>query len=193
MTAARATRRTAKAAPRRRRSMRGAALPTPLPSPPIVVVANRQRDQALVPEVVAETACLVLGRVGRDAELGIHLVSAKEMTRLNRDYLGHEGSTDVITFDHGSGPDRLHGELFVCVADAVTQAGEFGTTWPEEVARYVIHGILHLCGHDDLQPDARRAMKREENRLVRWLAQVLPPAGIARVAMPRRKNRRRHG
>ena len=187
MTAARASLRPAATASRR-------ISPT-VPSPPtVVVVANRQRVQALNRAAVAETARLVLGRVGRDAELGIHLVSAREMTRVNQVYLGHEGSTDVITFDHGSGPRRLHGELFVSVADAVRQAGEFGTTWPEEVARYVVHGILHLCGHDDLKPDARRAMKREESRLVRWLARVLPPTGIARAAMRHRRGiRPRHG
>lgn len=185
MSAARAIRRPSTTASRRR--------PSPVPSEPAVVVANRQRVQALVPEAVAETARLVLGRLGRDAELGIHLVSEREMTRVNRDFLGHEGSTDVITFDHGSGPARLQGELFISVADAVRQADEFGTTWHEEIARYVVHGILHLCGHDDLQPVARRAMKREENRLVRWIARVLPPAGIARAARRRQGIRPRHG
>ena len=96
------------------------------------------------------------------------------MARVNWDFLRHEGSTDVITFDHGSTPERLHGELFISVADAVAQAAEFGTTWPEELARYVIHGLLHLRGHDDLEPAKRRVMKREENRLVRKFAGTKP-------------------
>jgi probable rRNA maturation factor len=56
------------------------------------------------------------------------------------------------------------------VPEAVRQAAEFGTTWEAELLRYVIHGILHLRGYDDLEPAKRRVMKREENRLVRKLA-----------------------
>ncbi|HTH46811.1 MAG TPA: rRNA maturation RNase YbeY [Candidatus Limnocylindria bacterium] len=115
----------------------------------------------------------VLADLGVTAEVGIHLVSAREMAQVNWDFLRHEGSTDVITFDHGSTPQRLHGELFISVADAVKQAGEFGTAWTEELARYVIHALLHLHGYDDLEPAKRRVMKREENRLVRRFGAAL--------------------
>jgi probable rRNA maturation factor len=98
------------------------------------------------------------------------------MARVNRQFLQHEGSTDVITFDHLGwefgvriSELQVHGELFICVDDAVAQAGEFRTTWQLEVVRYVVHGVLHLLGHDDLKPALRRKMKREENRLVRRL------------------------
>jgi rRNA maturation RNase YbeY len=99
------------------------------------------------------------------------------MARVNWQFLQHEGSTDVITFDHGDSSSdiqhstsHLHGELFICVDDAVAQAMEFRTTWQSEIVRYVVHGVLHLLGHDDLKPDLRRKMKREENRLVRRLS-----------------------
>ena len=129
-------------------------------------------------------------------ELAIHLVGEKEMAQVNWDFLQHEGSTDVITFDHsgdgprvGTGPDELetrnskletplHGELFICLEDAVKQAREFRTTWQGELARYVIHGLLHLCGHDDLKPAPRRKMKREENRLLRLVAKHFPLAKL---------------
>lgn len=91
------------------------------------------------------------------------------MARVNWKYLGHDGSTDVITFDHGSTREHLHGECFVCVADAVKQATEWRTTWSEELRRYVIHGLLHLAGYDDLEPKSRRFMKRKENALMRAL------------------------
>ena len=83
----------------------------------------------------------------------------------------------MITFDHLN-PEpgirnpalKLHGELFVCVDEAVAQAKQFRTTWQSEVVRYIVHGVLHLLGHDDLKPALRRKMKRAENRLVRRLA-----------------------
>jgi len=135
------------------------------------VLCNRQRTRALKLTSVRRVARYVLeSELGlNDYELGIHFVSANEMARVNQKFLQHEGSTDVITFDYGDGAEtqRLHGEIFISVADAVKQALAFRTTWQSEVIRYVIHGLLHLRGFDDLQPAQRRAMKREENRLLR--------------------------
>ncbi|HXG46059.1 MAG TPA: rRNA maturation RNase YbeY [Methylomirabilota bacterium] len=114
-------------------------------------------------------------------ELGLHLVTGEEMARVNEQFLGHAGSTDVITFDHREGAEGpLYGELFVSVDDAVSQARSFRTTWPSELIRYIIHGLLHLRGHDDQDPAARRVMKREENRLLRALAREFELAAIAR-------------
>lgn len=160
----------------------------------ILALRNRQRTRPLaLPLLRRLTRHVLEHELGvKDYELGIHFVEPEEMTRVNQQFLQHEGSTDVITFDHAglgapaSGPARwrgatedagsetgrpeLHGELFISVADAVKQAHEFGTTWQDEIARYLIHGLLHLRGYDDLQPAARKVMKREENRLVKVVA-----------------------
>jgi probable rRNA maturation factor len=64
----------------------------------------------------------------------------------------------------------LHGELFICLEVAVAQARGFRTNWQTELARYVVHGVLHLRGFDDLQPAKRRKMKREEDRLLGQLS-----------------------
>jgi probable rRNA maturation factor len=61
----------------------------------------------------------------------------------------------------------------------VKQAREFSTTWQEEVARYIVHGVLHLRGYDDLVPEKRKVMKREENRLVRRLQATFDLSRIA--------------
>ena len=171
-------------------------------------VRNRQRVRRVNTPLLRRITLHVLEEQLRvsDFELAIHLVAAPEMARVNKAFLQHEGSTDVITFDHcdlgvrpspGAAisalsllensskpvetltlqrPGRphsvgshvcLHGEIFICLDDAVKQARAFRTTWQSELERYVIHGLLHLCGHDDLKPTARRNMKREENRLLR--------------------------
>ena len=77
-----------------------------------------------------------------------------------------------------AGVRALHGELYICLDDAIAQAKEFRTTWQSEVVRYVIHGVLHLLGHDDHAAAARRKMKREENRLLRHLAKEFPLASL---------------
>ncbi|HYV61422.1 MAG TPA: rRNA maturation RNAse YbeY, partial [Bryobacteraceae bacterium] len=53
------------------------------------------------------------------------------------------------------------------IADAVSQARQFGVRWESELVRYLLHGLLHLDGLDDRTPVARRRMKREENRLLK--------------------------
>jgi probable rRNA maturation factor len=108
----------------------------------------------------------------RDFDLTVHLVNSREMARLNQTLLGHEGPTDVITLDYSEAarPGELTGEIFVCVDEAVLQAGRFCATWPSELTRYIIHGVLHLRGYNDLEPKARRRMKREESRLLKEMS-----------------------
>ena len=68
---------------------------------------------------------------------------------------------------------------FICVDEAVFQARKFGTSWQSETVRYVVHGVLHLLGHDDLRAAARCKMKREENRLLRELSRRFSLAQLA--------------
>ncbi len=141
-------------------------------------ISNRQRTKKINARLLRQIVSALFDELKiAKAELGINLVGAKEMARVNWQFLQHEGSTDVVTFDHRDHASRIthhaspiHGELFICVDDAVAQAKEFRTSWQSEVVRYIVHGVLHLLGHDDLKPDLRRKMKRVENRLVRRLA-----------------------
>ena len=138
-------------------------------------VRNRQRDQALDAKFVREvTRALLEEELGLASyELGIHFVSAKRMAEMNQEFLQHAGSTDVITFDYregyevGEGARELAGEIYISVSDGRRQAREFKTRWEEEVVRYIVHGVLHLRGYDDLSATKRKVMKREEERLQR--------------------------
>lgn len=106
-------------------------------------------------------------------DLAVYFVAAPEMTHLNETFLHHRGSTDVITFDYSEKADApIHAEIFICVDEALRQARRFKTTWQSELARYLIHGLLHLQGHDDLRPATRRKMKLKENELHgKWAGQ----------------------
>lgn len=127
---------------------------------------NRRILRWIIRDMLTDLALL------NDFDLTVHLISAKRMTELNETVLHHEGSTDVITFDYSVGEPEplLAGELFVCVDEAIEQAKRFKTTWQSELVRYIVHGVLHLQGFDDLAPVARRKMKREENRRLKELA-----------------------
>jgi probable rRNA maturation factor len=107
-------------------------------------------------------------------QLCVHLVGDRPMTRVNEAYLHHQGSTDVVTFNHLPAPSQseIYGELFVCYEEARRQARRFRTHWTTEIVRYIVHGILHLQGFDDSTPKLRGEMKKRENRWVRALSRT---------------------
>jgi probable rRNA maturation factor len=150
-----------------------------------IVIRNRQRSRAVNRGRLADVATVLLRDLlqRQSFHLGIYLVGRKEMSHLNGTFLQHEGPTDVITFDYGEtqGRPELHGEIFVCVDEAVAQAKTFRTTWQKELARYTIHGVLHLCGYDDERPAARRRMKLEEDRRLEQLARRMDLSILGRA------------
>jgi probable rRNA maturation factor len=151
-----------------------------------LIINNRQRLRPLDRKFLKGLAEEIIDELSiAKSELGLHFVSAEEMARIHKQYMNIEGSTDVITFDHGEegrtpraarssaarsgAPKSIHGEIFISVDDAIAQSREFDTTWQNELARYMVHGILHLLAYDDLDSKSRAKMKREENRLLRHL------------------------
>jgi len=146
-----------------------------------LTIRNRHRARRVETRLLRQIAAVLLTELLalKSVQIGITLVAAPEMAHINWQFLHHEGSTDVITFDHTENQTsrrrsatiqrEINGEVFICIEDAVEQARTFRTTWQAELVRYIVHGVLHLCGHDDHQVVARRIMKREENRLVRLL------------------------
>ncbi len=129
------------------------------------------------------TKCILEDLSGcAEYELGIHFVDAEEMATVNETYLNHEGSTDVITFNYEETPSagKIHGEIYISAPDAMAYARQFRAPWTHELARYVVHGVLHLRGYDDTEPGLRRVMKREENRLVKKLSGRFDLSRLAR-------------
>ncbi len=139
-----------------------------------LTLRNRQRAHRLDLRLFRQIAHSFLReRLGnRPYEIGLSIIAAPEMATLNRRHLQHAGSTDVISFGYvepeSSGP--LIGDIFICMDDALQQAKQFKTSWQSELLRYFVHGVLHLQGYDDLEPAARRIMKREEHRSLRQLS-----------------------
>jgi probable rRNA maturation factor len=103
------------------------------------------------------------------ATLSIAVVGDARMRRLNREALGHDYVTDVLSFDHGSTPEGRLLEVLVCAPHAARQARSLGIPYEQELARYVIHGCLHLAGYDDRTDALCNTMWKRQERLVRGL------------------------
>ena len=104
-------------------------------------------------------------------------VSDKAIRTLNRDFRALDRPTDVLSFPADEGEDAGNratelGDIVISAERACGQCAEFGTTYEEELERLMIHGLLHLLGHDHQQADDTRRMKAAEKRLYTLLAKA---------------------
>ena len=101
------------------------------------------------------------------ARVSVVFVDSRHSRRMNRQYLRHDHSTDVLSFTLERTP-LLEGEIYVNLDSARRQAREYAVSMNNEVARLVIHGTLHLVGFDDSTDRKARRMKAEEDRQLRY-------------------------
>lgn len=115
----------------------------------------------------------MLGAIGHPrSELSIALVDDVEMARLNEAWRGRPGPTDVLSFSLVEGDCAEHrgellGDVVVGIETAAAQARARHRSLDEEVARLVVHGLLHLVGHDHEDEAGARRMRAEERRVWR--------------------------
>ena len=109
-------------------------------------------------------------RHGQKPELGLSVVFLGDaaLARLHRRWLSDGSRTDVITFDLSDAHSQA-GELYVSATCARRVARERGVEPRRELALYLVHGALHLCGFDDHAPRARARMRRAETTVLRAL------------------------
>jgi probable rRNA maturation factor len=138
-----------------------------------------------------------------NAELSLLFIDREDMADLNQEYLGQAGPTDVLAFpidaneidvDSGPGPEKrgpdrpdpdpadqplLLGDVVVCPAVAADQADDHAGTFDDELALLVVHGVLHVLGHDHAEPEQTQRMRSRERELLEALHWHGPaPAGF---------------
>ena len=101
-------------------------------------------------------------------EIGYMFVDDEKILEVNREYIGHDYYTDIITFDYDEG-DVINGDIVISLDTGRTNAEKFGKTFDDELHRVIIHGILHLCGINDKGPGEREIMEAAENRALAML------------------------
>lgn len=141
-------------------------------------------------------------------ELSLIFVSANDIAELNESFLGKTGPTDVLSFPIDAadlepmpsssgatrGPDRapfdpadlplLLGDVVICPSVAVAQAPTHAGTIDDEFALLVVHGILHVLGHDHAEPDETAVMRTRELQLLQDLHWHGPAPAAFRQEQP---------
>jgi probable rRNA maturation factor len=129
--------------------------------------------------------------------VSLSLIRDPEMRELNREHRGKDAPTDVLSFPlyepadfdrngrtrlRPRAPDgeRMLGDIVISVDTARAQAAAYDAPLEREIERLLIHGVLHLCGHDHERPDERRRMEREERRLAEAIGMPWPYLGTLR-------------
>jgi probable rRNA maturation factor len=110
---------------------------------------------------------VIRGERKKVRELSVVFVNDRTITRLNRQFLLHNHATDVICFPLQEEPE-LEGEVYVNLDQAARQARYYGVGTREEIRRLIIHGILHLVGHDDKTRKKKQRMHEIENKYLEW-------------------------
>jgi probable rRNA maturation factor len=114
----------------------------------------------------------------RHALLSITLVGKRAIARLNEEYLGHRGATDVISFGFRriADDDPVVGDIYVAPEVARQNARAAGVGVREEIARLVVHGTLHVLGYDHPEDAGREEspMWRRQERIVRRALKIRP-------------------
>ncbi len=135
--------------------------------PLTIEIADERTGHAAGHDRLKAAAEQVLTASGvRAGEISIAIVTDERMHELNRQYLAHDYPTDVLSFvlDRDEPAGRLDGEIIVSGDFAAREAERYGWTTDDELLLYVIHGCLHLAGHDDQAPEGRDAMRAAETR-----------------------------
>ncbi len=138
----------------------------------------------------------LLAEIGEaDSSVSLTLVRDREMRALNREHRGKDSPTDVLSFPmhppdafertprtrprdaRTSGePERMLGDIVVSLDTARRQAAGYDAPLEREVQRLLIHGVLHLAGHDHMEPGERATMEAEERRLAESVEMPWPYA-----------------
>lgn len=97
--------------------------------------------------------------------LEINFVSQETIQKVNNEFLSHDCTTDIITFDYSNERNILDGEIIISLKDAKENSKKYQVTFDNELLRLIIHGILHLLGYDDITIQKRKEMKKVEDAI----------------------------
>lgn len=129
-----------------------------------IKVINNHSNIKIQTKEVNKLAYVILKDEGIETtnEISIIFVDDDYLRKLHNDYLNDDSYTDVMSFNL-SEDEQVEGEIYISLDRALHYANEFGVTFGSEIARLIIHGILHLKGYDDATEDQKKEMHEMED------------------------------
>lgn len=108
----------------------------------------------------------IINRIVSDAGLkggvgDVIITTDEKVYEINREFLGHDYFTDIITFNYNKGKS-VNGEIYISAQRVKENAEKFGVTLKSEIRRVIFHGFLHLCGYDDSTAEEKKKMSEME-------------------------------
>lgn len=97
--------------------------------------------------------------------------SDERILEVNRQFLGHDYYTDIITFDYST-PSRISGDIYISLDTVASNAEQLGIAFDDELLRILIHGVLHLTGQGDKTPETKAVMTAKENAALQLYATI---------------------
>ncbi len=160
-----------------------------------LILQNKTNCETLSLEVmqkIAESVLTLKNQPTEEIAVGVFVVGAEEIREINREYRHKDKATDVITFrlmdtasgkkltkenfpldyDYDNGGLYL-GDIFICYEVAESQAGEMGHTTDREIAELLVHGMLHILGHDHEVESEAKVMKNYEEAMYPYLDKLV--------------------
>lgn len=122
--------------------------------------------------------CEKYGR--RPGDISYIFVDDETITSLNQKFLKRDGPTDIITFDYCDG-DVISGDIFISPDTVRINATRFCQTMAQEINRVMIHGILHLCGLDDLTSEEQKQMTKAEDEALMMKSAICAAKTLVRT------------
>ncbi|MUU79084.1 rRNA maturation RNase YbeY [Winogradskyella endarachnes] len=98
----------------------------------------------------------------KEGDINYIFCSDDYLYKLNVDFLNHDTLTDIISFDYSVGKE-LHGDIYISVDRVKENASDYMVSFEDEMARVIIHGVLHYCGYKDKSEDEGKLMRSKED------------------------------
>lgn len=130
-----------------------------------MIEINNLTSNLIEEEFLKKVAKIVLEREKKEGEISLALVGPGRMRKLNKKYRGKNRVTDVLAF-----PGNGLGEIVICLREVKKNAKRFGSTFEKELAKVLIHGILHLLGYDHEKSEKEaKEMEEKENQYLKLI------------------------
>jgi len=147
----------------------------------ILGYASREHKQ-----IALKSATLALNFLKQQTlEVSIKFVSKEEIQRLNKEFRNIDKVTDVLSFPATNCkigdtlPENEYlGDMALCVARAKEQSKDYGTTVEAELSKLVVHSVLHLFGYDHIKDEDYKIMKKEEEKIEKYIKEQQQKNGI---------------